>query len=76
MRTDGAAWRVRSGPGVFEVDDGTGDDRTDVTVSGPPAAVLRWVWNRESRGVPSAVVVEGAPEAVHELKRCIATATQ
>ena len=49
VRTDGAAWRVRTGPGLFAVEDGAGDGTADVTVSGPPTAVLRWVWNRESR---------------------------
>ena len=76
MRTDGAAWRVRTGPGRFAVEDGAGDDAADVTVSGPPTAVLRWVWNREGAGEPSGVTVEGAPEAVEELRRCIVTATQ
>ncbi|WP_084958676.1 maleylpyruvate isomerase family mycothiol-dependent enzyme [Thermoactinospora rubra] len=76
VRADGAAWRVRTGPGLFAVEDGAGDGAADVTVSGPPAAVLRWVWNRESPGEPSGVTVEGAPEAVEELRRCIVTATQ
>jgi uncharacterized protein (TIGR03083 family) len=76
VRTDGAAWRVRTGPGVVTVEDGAGDDAAEVTVSGPPAAVLRWVWNREGAGEPSGVTVEGAPEAVEELRRCIVTATQ
>jgi MDMPI C-terminal domain/Mycothiol maleylpyruvate isomerase N-terminal domain len=76
VRTDGAAWRVRTGPGLFAVEDGAGDDAADVTVGGPPTAVLRWVWNREGTGEPSGVTVEGAPEAVEELRRCIVTATQ
>ncbi|GAA0850482.1 maleylpyruvate isomerase family mycothiol-dependent enzyme [Streptosporangium amethystogenes subsp. fukuiense] len=76
VRTDGAAWRVRTGPGLFAVEDGAGDDAADVTVSGPPTAVLRWMWNRESAGEPSGVTVEGAPEAVEELRRCIVMATQ
>ena len=76
LRTDGAAWRVRTGPGLFTVEDGVGDDAADVTISGPPTAVLRWVWNRESAGEPSGVTVEGAPEAVAELRRCLVTATQ
>jgi hypothetical protein len=76
VRTDGAAWRVRTGPGRFAVEDGPGDDAADVTLSGPPAAVLRWLWNREGAGEPSAVAVQGAPEAVEELRRCIVTATQ
>jgi uncharacterized protein (TIGR03083 family) len=76
VRTDGAAWRVRTGPGQFEVTDGAGDGPADVTVTGPPEAVLRWVWNRESPGQPSEVTVRGAPEAVEELHRCIVIATQ
>jgi uncharacterized protein (TIGR03083 family) len=76
VRTDGAAWRVRTGPGLFAVEDGAGDDPTEVTVSGPPAAVLRWLWNREAAGEPSEVTVDGAPAAVDELRRCVVTATQ
>ena len=76
VRTDGAAWRVRTGPGLFTVEDGAGNEAADVTVSGPPPAVLRWAWNREGAEEPSAVTVEGTPEAVGELRRCIVTATQ
>ena len=65
-----------TGPGVVTVEDGAGDDAAEVTVSGPPAAVLRWVWNREGAGEPNGVTVEGAPSAVEELRRCIVTATQ
>nr|WP_246149062.1 hypothetical protein [Nonomuraea turkmeniaca] len=72
VRTDGAAWTVRTGPALFTVEDGTGADAADVTVSGPPTAVLRWVWNRGDIGI----TVEGAPEAVEELRRCIVMATQ
>ncbi|GAB3965943.1 maleylpyruvate isomerase family mycothiol-dependent enzyme [Actinoallomurus acanthiterrae] len=76
VRADGAAWRVRTGPGLFAVEDGAGDDAADVSVSGPPAAVLRRLWNRESAGEPSEVTVDGAPEAVEELQRCLVIATQ
>ncbi len=75
VRTDGAAWRARTGPGLFAVEDGAAD-AADVTVSGPPADLLRWVWNREGSGEPSGVTVEGAPEALEELRRCIVVATQ
>ena len=47
-----------------------------MTVSGPPAAVLRWVWNREAPGEPSPVTVQGPPEALDALRRCITIATQ
>ncbi len=76
LRTDGAAWRARTGPGLFAVEDGEGDGAADVTVSGPPEDLLRWVWNREDAHEPSGVTVEGAPEAVEELRRCIVVATQ
>ncbi|GAA4639225.1 maleylpyruvate isomerase family mycothiol-dependent enzyme [Actinoallomurus vinaceus] len=76
VRTDGGAWRVRTGPGLFTVEDGAGDGAADVTVSGPPAAVLRWLWNRESADEQSRVTVEGAPEAIEEFRRCLVTATQ
>ena len=80
VRTDGAAWRVRTGPGLFEVQDSDEApgvaDVADVTVSGPPAALLRWVWNREDPAEPSEVTVEGSPEAVEELQRCIVIGTQ
>lgn len=73
LRTDGASWRVRTGPALFEVEDGDGSAET--TISGPPTALLRWVWNREDSGA-SGVTIDGAAEAVDELKRCIAVATQ
>lgn len=76
VRTDGATWQVRTGPGRFEVTDGAGDGVADVTVTGPPEAVLRWVWHRESPGEPSPVTVQGAPAAVDELNRIIVIATQ
>ena len=72
VSTEGAAWRVRSGPGLLTVEDGDGP--ADMTVSGPPSAVLRWLWNRE--GADSGVTVDGPAEAVDELRRCIVTATQ
>lgn len=76
VRTDGAAWRARTGPGQFEVTDGAGDGAADVTVAGPPEAVLRWVWNRQGPGEAAGVTVQGAADAVEELHRCIVTATQ
>ncbi|MEH1165287.1 maleylpyruvate isomerase family mycothiol-dependent enzyme [Micromonospora sp. CPCC 205539] len=75
IRTDGATWSVRAGPGLFDVTDGAADT-TDVTVAGPPTALLRWAWGRERAGEPSGVTVEGPAEAVTQLRRCIVTATQ
>jgi hypothetical protein len=77
VRTDAAAWHVRTGPDTFIVDEPAGRHRqADISISGPPMDVLRWVWNRDGFGQPGNVVVEGPAEAVDELKRCIAVATQ
>jgi hypothetical protein len=38
IRADGTAWRVRTGPGQFAVDDGPADGAADVTVAGDPHA--------------------------------------
>ncbi|HEY1291814.1 MAG TPA: maleylpyruvate isomerase family mycothiol-dependent enzyme [Chloroflexota bacterium] len=77
LRADGAGWRVRTRPVEVTVEDGPGTDTTvDARISGPPAAMLRWVWNREGAGEPSDVMVEGDREAVMELRRCIVRATQ
>jgi len=76
LQTDGAAWQVRTGPGVFAVQDGASQTATDVTVTGAPAALLRWAWNRESADEPSGATVDGAPAAIEELRRCIVVATQ
>jgi uncharacterized protein (TIGR03083 family) len=76
LRTDGAAWRVRTGPGLVTVQDGRGAGPADVTIDGSPTALLRWVWNREQPGNHSEVTIEGPARAVEELRRCIITATQ
>jgi uncharacterized protein (TIGR03083 family) len=78
IETDGAAWRVATGPGKFTVEGGAGSGGApaDATVSGSPAAVLRWVWNRETPGEPSAVTITGDQDAVAEYSRCVVIATQ
>jgi uncharacterized protein (TIGR03083 family) len=73
LKTEGAAWRVRTGPGLFAVDDG-GDKQAEVSVSGEPTALLRWVWNRE--GPDPNITIEGSRDAVSQLKRCIAAGSQ
>ena len=75
VRTDGASWRVRTGPGRFTVDARTPAGPADVTVTGPPADLLRWSWNRQDPGAPG-VTVTGPPEAIEELTRVIVVATQ
>jgi uncharacterized protein (TIGR03083 family) len=76
VRTDGTAWQIRTAPGLFEVNDVRLDAAADVTISGPPMALLRNLWNRSSPDEVSSVLVEGEPDAVLELRRCIVTATQ
>lgn len=71
-----AVWQIRTGPGAFVVTDSAVDGVADATVSGAPAAVLRWLWNREDANASSAVIVEGAQDAVEVLRGCITTATQ
>lgn len=75
VRTDSASWRVRTGPGQFEVEDGD-DDKAEVTISGTPGDVLRWAWNRTVGPEPSRVTVDGTAEALEDLLRCIAAVTQ
>jgi uncharacterized protein (TIGR03083 family) len=79
------SWLVRTAPDLLTVEGGSGKlaDATrspDVLVSGTPAAVLRWAWNRESPGTTpgqsSSVVIMGGGDALDELHRCIVTATQ
>jgi uncharacterized protein (TIGR03083 family) len=77
-------WSVTTGPDKLAVDGGPGsgiDEKqaADVTVSGTPAAVLRWAWNREAETAPgqvSSVVITGDADALPELRRCIVEATQ
>jgi uncharacterized protein (TIGR03083 family) len=76
VRTDGSAWQIRTAPALFEVSDGPPTSPPDVTISGPPTAVLRNLWNRESANETSQVSVEGPGAAIEVLRRCIVTATQ
>ena len=81
INADGASWLVGTSPGRFSVSGGPGMtmpdiSRTDVTVSGTPAALLRWMWNREQADQASAVTVEGDPGALAEFRRCVVIATQ
>ena len=47
----------------------------DTAISGTPAAILRWVWKRETPGAPSPLTIKGDPDLA-ELRRCITIATQ
>ncbi|MDI2129796.1 maleylpyruvate isomerase family mycothiol-dependent enzyme [Yinghuangia seranimata] len=74
--TDGsAAWTVRTGAGWFDVEDGVAET-VDATVIAEPQDLLRWVWNRETPGEQTRVVVEGEQAAVEEMRACVAKSTQ
>lgn len=79
--TPSVTWRVKTSPGALTVEGGpaeepAGSSTPDVIITGTPADVLRWVWNRETPGEPTRVTVKGAQEALAELQRCIVIATQ
>ena len=81
INTDGVSWLAATAPGRFSVGGGPGmtvpdTARADVTIGGAPAALLRWVWNRESADETSAVTIEGDPDALAEFRRCVVIATQ
>jgi uncharacterized protein (TIGR03083 family) len=81
IEADGGAWRVAIEAGTFTVEGGPGEKfdgerAADVTVSGAPTAVLRWAWNRETAGEPSAVSITGDQDALAEFQRCVVIATQ
>jgi len=77
----GTPWRGSMSPGQLTVEGGPGEKITsslpaDVTVSGSPTAVLRWAWNRETPGEPSAVTIAGDPDVLAAFRRCVEIATQ
>lgn len=87
IRTDtaadapGVSWLVRTAPGYLTVEGGpresvAGSAEPDVRVSGTPADILRWVWNRETPGAVSPVRIEGNAKALSELRQCVVEATQ
>jgi uncharacterized protein (TIGR03083 family) len=80
INTGGVEWTVGTSPGSFSVGGGPGMtvadfSNTDVTISGTPTALLRWVWNRETPGEPSGVTIEGHADLA-EFRRCVVIATQ
>ena len=78
------SWLVKTARDQLTVTGGPGDEpdgtvTADVTVSGTPAAVLRWGWNREAETAPgqvSAVVITGDATALPELRHCVEAGTQ
>jgi uncharacterized protein (TIGR03083 family) len=75
------SWLVRTGAGQLTVEGGPGTVAGatgvhDVSVTGSPAAVLRWAWNREAAGKGGEVIINGDSDAVTELRACLFEATQ
>ena len=74
-------WLVKTAPGIFTVEGGPDEKLADeispdISISGTPADVFRWTWNRETPGEPSRVTIEGTPDALTEFQRCVVLATQ
>jgi uncharacterized protein (TIGR03083 family) len=75
------AWLVKTAPESLTAEGGPDEklpdtDTPDVTISGSPADLLRWAWNREALARPTSVRTEGSPEALTELRQCVVEATQ
>jgi uncharacterized protein (TIGR03083 family) len=75
------SWLAKTSPATVSVAGGPAVELTaagtpDIVVTGSPAAVLRWGWNREARGVPSPVTIQGSADALAEIRRCLYAATQ
>jgi len=66
------SWLVTPTPDGVDVVAGGGSSAA-ATVSGPPEAVLRWLWGR---GGDARITVEGDPGAAAELRRLLVIATQ
>ncbi|HEY1820874.1 MAG TPA: maleylpyruvate isomerase family mycothiol-dependent enzyme [Trebonia sp.] len=74
-------WQVKTSQSDLAVEGGPDEKLADpptpdATVSGPPAELLRWAWNRETSGGQSQVRIEGNGEALAELRQCVVEATQ
>lgn len=77
----GTSWMVKTSPTEIGVEGGPGTaivsmDTPDIVVTGSPAAVLRWGWNRETGGEQSPVSIQGSADALAEFRRCIFESTQ
>lgn len=79
--TPGASWLVKTAPDSLTVEGGPGERlpdsvQPDVTISGAPAGILRWGWNRETPGEASPARIVGDAEALGEFRQCLVEGTQ
>jgi len=75
------SWTITTSPTDLTVAGGPGTaftipDTPDVVVSGSPANILRWAWNRETPNTPTPLTIKGTPEALAELRQCVVESTQ
>jgi len=80
IHTSGVEWLIGTAPASFTVGGGPGMTpatftNTDTTITGTPAALLRWAWNRTTPGEPPAITIDGNPDLT-EFRRCVVIATQ
>jgi uncharacterized protein (TIGR03083 family) len=68
--TDGGTWQVSGSPTGLELSDGS--DGADAVLSGPPGALLRYLWGRGD----DEISVTGSAEAVTDLRRLLVVGTQ
>lgn len=78
---DAVSWFVQTSAAALSVEGGPGapvpaDAKADVTISGAPADVLRWTWNRETPAGDSPVIIAGDPDALAEFRRAVVLSTQ
>lgn len=79
--TPSTAWLVKTAADRLTAEGGPDEELLDtatpeVTISGNPADLFRWTWNRETRDRPIPVGIEGNPAALAELRQCVVEATQ
>ena len=79
--TPSTAWLVKTAADRLTAEGGPNEELLDtatpeVTISGTPADLFRWTWNRETPDRPIPVRIEGNPAALTELRQCVAAATQ
>lgn len=79
--TPSASWLVKTAPDSLTAEGGPGERlpdlvQPDVTISGAPADILRWGWNRETPGEASPVRIAGNAEALSEFRQCLVEGTQ
>ncbi len=74
VSTGERGWLVRATPDGVGIEPAGADQPAPATVAGPPAALLRWLWNRGDDD--GAVRIDGDPALVTGLRALLTDATQ